>query len=228
MADMRLIRAREVNWGDRTKITGAEQKTLAWVSINLSEPMIVYGTCKLHGPSDGVACVASIEWGHGGASVTQEFPIVHRLRVPLAASMIKVSGRLRDAAGAAPPATVSADVSLVIAPGSDGESIRNTFWLRDLGSKGDLTREPTRVVRFEGYNAGPKQTWIMFFDGVGAAVAGATPIVARPVQPARPFVIPRSDTQAFRTGVSWAASTTPLTLTPDPAANVRVDVEVLL
>jgi hypothetical protein len=121
---------------------------------------------------------------------------------------------------------VSADVSLVIAPGSDGESIRNTFWVRDVGTAGALTTAPSRVVRLEGYNAGAAPTWVMFFDG--APKPGDTPVAARPVQPSRAFTIPRTDTQAFRVGVSWAASTTPLTFTPDPAANLRVDAELLL
>jgi hypothetical protein len=223
---MRVIRNREVNWGDRTHITGGEQKTLAWVSVEFSEPMVVYATCSLQGPSDGIACIASIEWGHGGASVRQDYPIVQRLRVPLAASMIKVHGSLRDAAGKPAPPTVSADVSLVIAPGSDGETIRNTRWLHGTGASGVLTEVPSRVVRLEGYNAGAATTWVMFFDG--APKPGDTPVAARPVPPARAFAIPRNDTQAFRVGVSWAASTTPLVLTPDPGASLRVDAECLL
>jgi hypothetical protein len=67
---------------------------------------------------------------------------------------------------------------------------------------------------------------VMFFDG--APKPGDTPVAARPVPPARAFAIPRNDTQAFRVGVSWAASTTPLVLTPDPGASLRVDAECLL
>ena len=226
---MRVLRSREVNWGDRTRITGSEQKTLAWVSVELSEPMIVYATAKLQGPSDGMACVASIEWGHGGASVSQDYPIVHRLRVPLAASMVKVSGRIIDAAGKPAPLDVSADVSLVISPGSDGDTMRNTFWIRGTGNSGVLTEGPTRVVRLEGYNAGASvasATWVMFFDG--PSKNGDSPVVARPVRGGRTFAIPRFDTQAFRNGVTWSASSTPLTLTPDPTADLRVDAEVLL
>jgi hypothetical protein len=219
-------RAREVNWGDRTKLAGSEAKTLAWVSVAAACPMIVYATAALRGPSAGVACVVSIEWGHGGASVAQDFPLVHRLRVPLAASMVKVSGRLLDAGGNAPPATVRGEVSVVIATGLDGESLRNTQWVADGGAEGDLWAGPARVMRVEGYNAGSVDTWVMVFDG--RANNGDAPVMARPVRAGRAFTIARPDSQAFRTSVTWAASSTPLLLTKDTKARVRIDAEVLL
>lgn len=221
-----IRRAREVNWGDRTKISGGEKKTLAWVSVEASCPMILYGTANLRGPAAGVACVVNVEWGHGGASVSQDFPIVHRLRVPLAASMVKVSGRLLDASGSPPPPTVSGEVSVVIATGLDGESLRNTQWVVDAGAEGELWSGPARIMRVEGYNAGPTDTWIMVFDG--RATNGDVPVMARPVRARRAFAIPRADSQAFRTSVTWAASSTPLLLTKDPKALVRIDAEVLL
>ncbi len=219
-------RAREVNWGDRTKLTGSETKTLAWVSVDLACPMVLYATASLRGPSAGVACVVSVEWGHGGASVSQDFPIVHRLRVPLAASMVKVSGRLLDASGNPPLATVTGEVSVVIATGLDGESLRNTQWVFDGGPEGDLWIGPARVMRVEGYNASTADTWLMVFDG--RASNGDAPVMARPVRAHRAFTISRPDSQAFRTTVSWAASSTPLLLTKDPKARMRVDAELLL
>jgi hypothetical protein len=218
-------RAHEVNWGDRTRLTGGQQKTLAWVSVAESGPLVVYATAAVRGGA-GVACVVNIEWGHGGASVDQDYVVVRRLRVPLAASMVKVSGRLLDEKGNPPAPSVVADVSVVIAPGLDGETMRNTRWLSQQGAEGQLASEPERVMRLEGYNAGPVDTWVMFFDG--KAVNGTTPAVARPVRARRAFVIRRFDSQPFRSLLTWSASTTPLVLTKDPAALVRVDAELLL
>jgi hypothetical protein len=219
-------REREVNWGDRTRLAGAEQQTLAWVSVAESGPMVVYATAGIRGGSSSVACVVNVEWGHGGASVNQDYVVVGRLRVPLAASMVKVSGRLLDAKGAPPPASVIADVSVVIAPGLDGETTRNTRWHSQEGASGELGKGPLRVMRLEGYNAGPADTWVMFFDG--RALNGDTPAVARPVRARRSFVIRRFDSQPFRSLLSWSASSTPLVLTKDPAAQLRVDAEFLL
>ncbi len=221
-------REREVNWGDKTKIRGNEKKTLAWVSVEQSRPMVVYATAVVRGgaAAAGVACVVNVEWGHGGASVFQEFPVVHRLRVPLAASMVKVSGRLLDPNGGPPPATVSCEVSVVISPGVDGQTLRNTEWVHDAGAEGTLARGPARIMRVEGYNGGAKDTWVMLCDGPGAN--GDVPTIARPVRAGRTFTIVRFDSHAFRNSITWFASSTPLVLTKDAAALLRVDAELLL
>ena len=219
-------REREVNWGDKTRITGRETKTLAWVSVEQSQAMVIYAQANVRGVgSAGVACVVHIEWGHGGASVDQDFPIVHRLRVPVAASMVKVSGRLLDSSGSPAPTTVSADVSALIAPGLDGETLRNTEWAFDAGAEGVLSKGPARVMRVDGYNAGG-DTFLMVFDG--PAVAGEVPTIARPVRANRAFSVRRFDSQPFRTSVTWSASSTPLLLTKDAGASLRVDAELLL
>ena len=219
-------RAREVNWGDRTRITGRETKTLAWVSVEEARSMTVYGSAFVRGPgASGVVCVASIEWGHGGASVAGEFPIVQRLRVPLVASMVKVAGRLLNRGGGPPPSTVVADVSLFIAPGSDGETLRTTSWTHDAGAEGELVPGPARLMRVEGYNAGGVDTWVMLFDG--PALNGEVPTIARPVRAGRSFVVRRFDSHPFRSRVTWAASSTPLTLTKDGSASLRIDAELL-
>ena len=220
-------REHEVNWGDKTRITGGERKTLAWVSVRDSSSMVVYAKAALRGgaAAAGVAGIVNIEWGHGVASIDHDFSVVHRLRVPLAASMVKVSGRLRDPSGNAPAATVIGEVSALIAPGLDGETLRNTRWVSQQGPEGTVSDGPERVMRVEGYNAGG-DTWIMVFDG--PAEANAFPAMARPVRAGRRFVIPRFDSQGFRTSVTWSASSTPLTLTKDPGASLRVDAELLL
>jgi hypothetical protein len=221
-------REREVNWGDKTKIRGNEKKTLAWVSVAESRPMVVYATASVRGgaAAAGVACVISLEWGHGGASVAQDFPVVHRLRVPVAASMVKASGRLLDANGQPPAAAVSCEVSLVIAPGLDGQTLRNTTWVHDGGAEGTLSPGPARIMRVEGYNGGAADTWVMLCDRPG--VNGDVPTVARRVAVGRRFTIVRFDSHAFRTSITWFASSTPLTLTKDPTARLRVDAELLL
>jgi hypothetical protein len=219
-------RTREVNWGDRTRISGSEKKTLAWVSLDESGPIIVYASAIVSGPATGAACFVNVEWGHGGASIEQGFPVIHRLRVPLAASMVKVSGELRLANGKTPPATVSADVSVVIAPGTDGETMRRTEWTIDAGPEGVISSGPARALRLEGFNGGAKDVWAMFFDG--PATNGEVPIVMRPARRGRTFAIPRFDSQAFRTSLTWAASSTPMLLTKDPTALLRIDAELLL
>jgi hypothetical protein len=228
LTDRTTRREREVNWGDKTKITGSEKKTLAWVSVAECRPMTVYATATLRGgaATAGVAFVVTIEWGHGGASIGHDYSVVRRLRVPVVASMVSVSGRLLDAKDHPPPATVSGEISVVIAAGSDGETLRNTRWVSQQGAEATVVNDPARVFRVEGYNAGAVDTWLMVFDGVGNN--GDFPAMARPVRAGRTFVMRRFDTQAFRTSVTWRASSTPLTLTKDPSASVRVDTELLL
>ena len=221
-------RDREVNWGDRTRITGSERKTLAWVSVEESRAMVVYARGVVHGGSAaaGVAFLVNVEWGHGGASVDQDFPVIHRLRVPIAASMVKISGRLVDASGKPPPATVSGEISVVIAPGLDGETLRNTEWVASAGSEGTLSSVPARLMRVEGYSGGPPDMWVMLCDG--PAANGDVPIISRPVRAGQVFVVTRFDSQAFRSSIRWYASSTPLLLTKNPAAVLRIDAELLL
>jgi hypothetical protein len=65
----------------------------------------------------------------------------------------------------------------------------------------------------------------MVFDAVARPPDGTYPAMAAPAR--RAFRLDRFDTQGFRFGVYWAASSSPITLTFDPAADLRVDVEVL-
>lgn len=218
-------RAREVNWGDKTRIAGNERKTLAWVSVERPSPMVVYATATIRGGPD-VAFVVNIEWGHGGASVDQDYPVIHRLRVPLAASMVKVSGRLLDGSGNPPPQSVSGEISVFIAPGSDGDTLRNTRWVSQQGASGTFSDRPERVMRVEGFNAGATNTWVMVFDGRGEN--GDFPTIVAPVRIGRRFVLRRFDSHGFRSSVLWRASSTPLVLTKDPSASLRIDAELLL
>jgi hypothetical protein len=66
---------------------------------------------------------------------------------------------------------------------------------------------------------------IMVFDATARPANGAYPALACPAR--RAFRRDRFDSQGFRFGVFWAASSTPITLTFLPTAQLRVDVEVL-
>ena len=92
-------RTRDVNHGDRTPLRGAESKTLAWISVDDSHPFTVYASARVQPATASVVPMVSIEWGHGGASLFGEYPVIKRLRVPIVASMVKLSGRLQDFLG---------------------------------------------------------------------------------------------------------------------------------
>jgi hypothetical protein len=77
----------------------------------------------------------------------------------------------------------------------------------------------------EGYNAG-SATFVQVFDG--DRQAGAEPAILIPAPAGRRFRARRFDSQGFVDSVQWGASSTPLTYTADPGANVRVDAELLL
>ena len=68
--------------------------------------------------------------------------------------------------------------------------------------------------------------WLMLFDATTRPPNGTFPAMATPARRKR-FRLDRFDTQGFRYGVYWAASSTPITLTFDPTEELRVDVEVL-
>ena len=216
-------RERDVNWGDRTRLEGRKVQTLAWVSLEESCPVVVYAHATIRSGSS--ICVVTIEWGNGGASVAGEYPVIKRLRVPLAASMVKVSGRLADPSGGpASPGDV-ADVSAFVASGLDGETLRNTRWLHQTGASGVIAQGPQRLMRIEGYNAG-SATFVHVFDG--PPETGAEPAILIPAPAGRRFRARRFDSQGFVDSVQWGASSTPLTYTADPSASLRLDAELLL
>jgi hypothetical protein len=217
-------RDRDVNWGDRTRLQGRKTQTLAWVSLEASCPLVVYAHANVR--SGGSICMVTIEWGNGGASVAGDYPVVKRLRVPLAASMVKLSGRLVHPSTGAPAAAGDvADVSAFVAAGLDGETLRNTRWLHESGASGVIARGPQRLMRIEGYNAGGA-TFVHVFDG--APQTGAEPAILIPAPAGQRFRARRFDSQGFVDSVQWGASSTSLTYAADNAANVRVDAELLL
>ena len=216
-------RERDVNWGDRTRLEARKPQTLAWVSLAESSPLTVYAQTTIR--TGAPLVVVTVEWGNGGASIAGEYAVIQRLRVPLVASMVKLSGRLVAPGGGQAGAADVADVSTFVAVGSDGLTLRNTRWLHQVGATGSLASGPQRVMRIEGFNAGAA-TFVHIFDGPPRG--GAEPAILIPAPAGQRFRARRFDSQGFLAGVSWGASSTPLTYTPDPSANVRVDAEFLL
>jgi hypothetical protein len=143
--------------------------------------------------------------------------------------MVKLSGRLVDAATGKPaPSNVSGEITATIAPGSDGETLRSTWWVAQSGAEGLVASGQQRVLTLDGYNAGASPGWIMAFDDVVRPADGTPPVMARPAPTfPRTFRLRRFDTRGFSRGVYWAASSTPLLLTFDPSASLRVDTELL-
>jgi hypothetical protein len=222
-------RARDVNHGDRTPLRGAESKTLAWISVEDAQAFTVYASARVQPATARVVPVVAMEWGHGGASLLGEYPVIRRLRVPVVASMVKLSGRLVDVVtGKAPAATVSAEISAAIVPGSDGQTLHTTSWIGQTGAEGLAASGPQRVFTVDGYNAGAAPVWVMLFDDLARPPNGTEPVMARPAGTfPRTFRLRASDTRGFARGVYWAASSTPLALTFAAGASLRVDTEVL-
>ena len=138
-----------------------------------------------------------------------------------------MTGRLVDAAGTplSPSSKVTCNFVAFVAAGSDGETLRNTQWTSQHGAEGLVSKGPEQLVTVQGYSATVASRWLMVFDATALPPNGAYPAMAAPAR--RAFRLDRFDTQGFRYGVYWAASSTPITLTFDPSADFRVDVEVL-
>lgn len=222
-----LRRDQDTNWGDRTRIGSGKPKTLAWVSLAASRSLLVYASARLlKGTAPSTVPIVTVEWGHGGASIAHDFPVVHRLRVPLAASMVKLSARLEDGSGKPASASALADVAAFIAEGSDGETMRNTAWVSQTGFEGTVAEGPQRVMRVEGLSADSVDRYVMLFDK--RPHDGDYPLLCAPAPAKQRFDVPRYDSQAFPGGVYWAASDNPLNLKTATAAALRVDVELLL
>lgn len=225
-------RDREVNFGDRTKLIGSERQTLASMSVAESAPYTVYASARVTAPASllpFIVPMVTLEWGHGGASVVAEYPIVRRLRVPLAASMIQLEGRLVDTrTGLAPPSTAVAEISAFIARGTDGETLHNARPIVQTGDRGELAEGPQHVLAIRGYHAGSANLWVMLFDVATVPGNGLEPHFATPA-PASPatFVCEPKSPRPFLVGVWWAASSTPLTLTHAAGAQVHLEAEFL-
>jgi hypothetical protein len=221
-------RKRDVNFGDRVPVRGDAVVPLAEISVAQSQPHTVYVTAlRVEPVATPVIPMALVEWGHGGASVTaRELPVYRRLRVPVVGSTVRVSGRMVTPAGAPPPRTVTCHMTAFVAPGCDGQTTRNTRWIAQSGAEGLLSDGPEQLLTLEGYPTATAARWLMLFDAAARPADGAFPPLAVPAR--RSLRRRRFDSQGFRFGLYWAASSTPITLTFDPTADLRVDVEVAL
>jgi hypothetical protein len=221
-------RTRHVNFGDKTVVRADQFKHLAEISVPSAQAFTCYVTARVE-PASALAFPAVlIEWGNGGASIAaREFRVYRRLRVPVVGSTVRMGGRLVDASGASlpPSSRVTCNFVAFVAPGSDGERLRNTRWSSQHGAEALVSGEAEQIVTVQGYPAAVAPRWLMLFDATARPPDGAYPAMAAPAR--RAYRLDRFDTQGFRFGVYWAASSTPITLTFDPSADLRVDVEVL-
>ena len=143
-------------------------------------------------------------------------------------STVRMTGRLVSATGGplSPSSTVTCNFVAFVAPGSDGETLRNTQWTSQHGAEGLVSGGPEQLVTVQGY---PRDRGSALAHAVRRRRASAERHLPGDggSGAARRYRLDRFDTQGFRYGVYWAASSTPMTLTFDPTADLRVDVEVL-
>jgi len=236
-------RSRPVNFGDHTTLrAGAGSQQLAWVSVEDGQSWVVYAQANVTQPppnteSSLVVPFVELEWGHGGASVFATFPVVpatavqpgNVLRVPLAASMIKVSGVLLDTGGRSLDSTnpATAQISCVVAPGFDGIPQVPTEWIPLSGSDASVAAKPSKLTRMLGHLIqGTPPFWVMLFDARSSPGAGSPPVVASPVGsfPAA-FDIPFPNGLPFTQGVWLALSSSPDVLALASGASVFVRIE---
>lgn len=216
-------REAEVNYGNKITLRGGQEaKSILWVSVEESDAFTVYASPKLP-PSADVVPMLTIEWGNGGSSVEAEYPLRRRLTLPLAASMIRLSGRLTSASGIALPSSVTCGVAAFIARGHAFEPSISR-WINQTGSSGLVAEGPMRALRIEGFQTTGPVRWFMAFDSTVQPADGTIPVLVVPMlPPPRRFTIRGRD---FSHGLFWAASSTPLAFTFDASAAVRVDAEL--
>jgi hypothetical protein len=221
-------RTRHVNFGDKTIVRADQFKHLAEISVPSAQAFTCYVTARVEPASALAFPSVLVEWGNGGASIAaREFRVYRRLRVPVVGSTVRMGGRLVDVAGASlpPSSRVTCNFVAFVAPGSDGETLRNTRWSSQHGAEALVSGEAEQIVTVQGYPAAAARRWLMVFDAVVRPPDGTYPVMAAPAR--RAYRLDRFDTQGFRFGVYWAASSSPIMLTFDPSADLRVDVEVL-
>jgi hypothetical protein len=223
-------RAYAVNFGDKTTLRADQRKPLAEMNVHVADAQAFtcYVTARVEPAAAQAFPSVLVEWGNGGASIAaREFRVYRRLRVPVVGSTVRMTGRLVDARGAPLPSSSRTECHFAafVAPGSDGETLRNTHWISQHGAEGLVSNGPEQLLTVQGYPAAAGARWLMLFDAGALPPNGAYPAMAVPAR--RAYRLDRFDSQGFRFGVYWAASATPMAFTFDPSADLRVDVEVL-
>ncbi|WP_394835829.1 hypothetical protein LVJ94_02735 [Pendulispora rubella] len=94
-----------------------------------------------------------------------------------------------------------------------------------LAAHGTIREAPCLLYRVFGSNEGPAKRWIMLFDATSLPADGALPSFAIPVVEGGSFAIDLQRTRPFASGLAWAASSTPGTLTIDPGACIWLNAE---
>lgn len=223
------VRQRAVNFGDTTKLAGAEQKQLFSLTVREPTTWTVYASARVEGPPAealGVVPIVKLEWGHGGAGLSRERPLLRHMSVRLAASTVGLSARLVRPDGTAPSAQVRATIVAFAARGF-GDEPGVTRWVHLQGAEGLLATGATSLVRLSGFNAGSeRRRWVMLFDAIARPAEGSAARFAAPAMrfASTPFSLPAAD---WVRGLYFCASSSPAALVFDARAVLRVDAEVL-
>ena len=171
-------------------------------------------------------CSVSIEWGNGGASVAGEYRGDQAAARAPGREHGEASGRLIASDGSPAGASDAADVSAFVAEGTDGETLREHRMAPPDGSAaGTLARARNGSCASRATTPALRRSCT---SSTGPPELGVEPTILIPAPAGRRFRARRFDSQGFVDSVQWGASSTALTYTPNPAANVRVDAELLL
>jgi len=207
-----------VNYGNKAKLRGAKPEQLVSISIEASLSVTFYASATVTAPEPlrpHVTVLATVEWGHGGATVSAEHQIGSLLALPLCGSRVDVAARLVDLrTGRAPPADVSADVHAFVAPGTEGAFVHRGHAVVQYGQGNEIAGGPQNLVALRGFSVPGSIGFLMLFDRETLPPDGAVPVLATAVGGVGgPFVVQPSSPRIFLAGVWWAVSRTPDVLT---------------
>jgi hypothetical protein len=217
-------RARDVNYGGKTPIRGTKVEQIVSISVDASSALTIYASATVTAPPalrPYVTVIATVEWGHGGATVSAEHEIGRLLTLPLCGSRVDVAVRLVDRRTGRPPSDeVSAVVHAFAAPGTEGAFLHRGHAVVRYDDGGEIARGAQNLVALRGFSLPWGGTRVvMLFDTDAAPQDGAAPALAAFVGAGGgPFVVQPSSPRVFVAGVWWAVSRTPdvLTRAADP------------
>jgi hypothetical protein len=221
-------RGEQTNFGNAVMIAGgaAKSQSIAWVTADQSDSYTIYARAT-HKQGALATPVLVVEWGHGGASIDRAFPLHRPLTLPLAASMVKLSGRLVGEGGGPAPEDARYEIAAFIARGH-ADVPERTASVVQTGAMGLLGAGPQRLERLTGFRAAPwfSVRWVMLFDAASVRDVpdGTEPVLARPLP-----LYPRCfdlGAREFGRGIVWAVSEHPLRLALDRGAIVRMEAEL--
>jgi hypothetical protein len=240
-----LKRERAVNFGDRARVVGGNRVPLGQIAReDVCEGHTIFAQAKLIalGPAPIPFTVVprlAIEWGNGGSSVGgEEYDCIYRLRVPVVASTISITGFLIDTATGQPPASssIAADFSGFIAPGIDTSRLFPSTWIgADKVAGALLAVGQQRLCSLRGFvvSAGappPAPMFIQVADqGVPLAGPGSQVVDEAVTDASGAFAFALGETRGFMQGIAVAISSTPFVFTaPPPVTLGRFVAELML